>query len=80
VIGNLKEKDMAMLEERIKRQAKTRPLPGTEAVPVATGSKPAAGGPKINPPTVEKAAGSGIPGVRSRPGTAGSSAPSGQAF
>ncbi len=28
VIGNLKDKDMAMLEERIKRQAKTRPLPG----------------------------------------------------
>ncbi len=31
VIGNLKDKDMAMLEERIKRQAKTRPLPGTAA-------------------------------------------------
>ncbi len=44
VIGNLKDKDMAMLEERIKRQAKTRPLPGTApaAAPEPAAAPPAA--------------------------------------
>merc|ERR1712223_807197 len=39
MVGNLREKDMAMLEERIKRVSKTRPPPGalgTEQLPVAT--------------------------------------------
>jgi hypothetical protein len=64
-----------MLEERIKRQAKTRPLPGT-GVQESAPAKPA-GGPKINPPGPEKSAGgSSIPGVRSRPATAGTVPPS----
>ena len=32
-IKNLPEKDMAMLEERIKRMSKTRPPPGPAAAP-----------------------------------------------
>lgn len=32
-ISNLPEKDMAMLEERIKRQSKTRPPPAANAPP-----------------------------------------------
>jgi len=76
VIGNLKEKDMSLLEERIKRQAKTRPLPGmgggeTAVTAAAANGNAAANAqrPRINPP--ERPQGSGIPGVRTRPATAG---------
>lgn len=33
LIGNIPEKDMAMLEERIKRLSKNRPAPGSEMPP-----------------------------------------------
>ena len=47
-INNLPEKDMAMLEERIKRQSKTRPPPASVAAPqpqMQQPSLPAAAGP-----------------------------------
>ncbi len=39
-IGNLPEKDMAMLEERIKRLSKTRAPPGSNAAPAAVKQEP----------------------------------------
>ena len=67
MIGNLKEKDMAMLEERIKRQAKSRPPPAAlnaaaqAAEPAAAAAPKAAAAaadrPKINPPAAERPAG-----------------------
>ena len=47
MVGNLKEKDMAMLEERIKRQSKTRPPPG------GITNEPAA--PAVQPQQVQQA-------------------------
>lgn len=67
MIGNLPDRDMAMLEERIKRTSKSRPPPGVTSAPA-----PAA--PEPEPPMPSAAAPTGLPrpgAIASRNGPSG---------
>ena len=73
MVGNLPEKDMAMLEERIKRVSKTRgppaPLAAAQPPPAATreaASSHNGGQPSVHPSSPERQQpNSGIPGPKS---------------
>ena len=60
MVGNLPDRDMAMLEERIKRTSKSRPPPSSNGPPAAAQPPPE----PIAPPEVPSRPNSGLP----RPG------------
>ena len=67
MIGNIPDRDMGMLEERIKRQSKSRPPPGSSA-PQA----PVQAAPEPMPPPQQPATGLPRPGNRNIPSAAAS--------
>lgn len=69
MIGNMPEKDMSFLEERIKRSQLSRPPPGSTGPTVAAAAAPVAAAPPPQPQPAQPAIPeprSGIPGNRNR--------------